>query len=301
MNGVTRVGLSVLLLGTCALAMRFSMVKTPVLESVKQNHDAKIAVGKIEEINLHFEAVNSQKEVYIRSGQKGFISGRYQASQADHLFLSGKTTDGALDVNFNAGKGIYTSFLIDRPEDIGITTMNLPPEVPLFIDAYINDSKPKKVVFDLRGLNIQKFTLPKIMDSKIDTLVFYTPVGTSDTEMEIGGLINKANVWVAPKSKGSLMINARNGQVNIVGHKNTAVYFSIHGSAINAEAFAHRVRLSGFHRNSQPMSFQDQITEQTTKSTNRFFIMSNDPSSKSKIQIHIELNDSGTINYSEQP
>jgi hypothetical protein len=119
--------------------------------------------------------------------------------------------------------------------------------------------------------------------------------------MEIGGLINKTHVWIAPKSKGSLIINARNGQVNIVGHKNTAIYFSIHGSAINAEAFAHRVRLSGFHRNSQPMSFQDLITGQNTKPVNRFFIISNDLSSKSKIHIDIELNDSGTINYSEQP
>jgi hypothetical protein len=301
MKNLAQVGLSVLLLGTCALALRFSMVRTPVLEAIKQSHFAKIAVGKVEEINLHFEAVNSQKAVYIRSGQKGFISGSYEASQADRLFLSGKTTDGALDVNFHAGKNIYTSFLVDHPKDIGITTMNLPPLIPLYIDAYIQSSKTEKTVFDLRGLNIQKFALPKIMDANIDTLVFYTPVGTTDTEMEIGSSIKKMNVWIAPNSKGKLRIDAHNGQVNIVGHKNTAIYFNINGNSSSVKAFAHRIRLSGIHLNRQPVSFMDRNSGQNTRFDNRFLLLSNDSTSKQKLYITVRLNDSGTISYSEQP
>jgi hypothetical protein len=40
MKNLAQVGLSVLLLGTCALALRFSMVRTPVLEAIKQSHFA---------------------------------------------------------------------------------------------------------------------------------------------------------------------------------------------------------------------------------------------------------------------
>jgi hypothetical protein len=301
MKNLARVGLSVLLLGTCALAIRFSMVRTPVLEAIKQSHFAKIAVGKVEEINLHFEAVNSQKAVYIRPGQKGLISGSYEASQADRLFLSGKTTDGALDVNFNAGKNIYSRFLVNYPKDVGITNINLPPATPLFIDTYIGSSKPNKVVFDLRGLNIQNFKLSEIFDSKIGNLIFYTPVGTKDTEMEIGGSIEKTNVWIAQNSKGKLRIDAHNGQVDIVGHKNTAIYFNINGNSSSVEAFAHRIRLSGIHLNRQPVSLVDRNSGQNTKFANRFFLLSNDDTSKQKLYITVQLNDSGTINYSEQP
>jgi hypothetical protein len=298
MKNLARVGLSVLLLGTCALAIRFSMVKTDVPEFKPQTHTAKIALGNVEEIQLDFEATDSQHSIEVRAGQPGFIAGRYKATQAHELRIIGNARDGALETQFQTGRKSYNSFLLGRPEYRGETLILLPPSIPLFVDVGIMPfPSTNKVLFDLRGLNVQKFWMPPTILPTINLMDLYVPVGTIDTELTINGLIKKTNIWIKQASKGNLRINSHGGLVNVIGRKNAFVAFNIHGKANSLQDFSNRIQLGGFHKTSKAIGFPKTNTQFDT----RYFLLSNDETVRHEITVNVELGDTGTINYSEQP
>ena len=166
MNGITRVGISILLLGACAVAMRFTMYTVEVPEAQTQLHTARLDVSKFKRIKLKIETLDADS-FYIKPSVAGRIAGTYFASIASGIRLVDATQSSSPQekdttlVQFLTGLNSSTRFLLNDPEIPRMAELRLPRGIPLSLEIIMPNRRTyPNLSIDLRGLEIQELSMP---------------------------------------------------------------------------------------------------------------------------------------------
>jgi hypothetical protein len=297
MNGVTRVLISVLLLGVCAVAMRFTMFRVDVLQAKTQIFTGRIQVGKIQEIQLKADMTDIQNIISVNAGLDGVISGSYHGSQADNLKLSSKIQDGALQTFFKTGQAYYDSFILSRkPLGIGVTNLLLPPKIPLFVEMFSNSDESTKIDIDLQKLMIKEFKLTNYQTAK--TVNLSMPVMDAESKIEIQNELGETNIWMSKATRGKLRLENSNGRTILYIKKNLPVRFKIFGND-NAEAgFQRRVQKTGSFAQKQ-FEYLDGSVLDFSQLEDRKWLSFNPQETRHELDISIELGKTGTLQINE--
>ncbi len=167
MNGLARVGISLLLLGACAVAMRFTMVKMPYPKLYTS--ETRLGVSPKDKIQLRFEAYDMQGDIefsqrYARGLRSSLLSNRLNIGTVN---LEGNTINGHYVHRFNIQthpSGNEYQYLFGKPKLDGLLLTQLPPEIPIDINAY---AFAPKMNLNFRGLQISKFDLNPDLQSPL--------------------------------------------------------------------------------------------------------------------------------------
>ncbi len=249
MNGLARVGISLLLLGACAVAMRFTMVNVDLPHTKRKLHTGKVDTSKAKKIELQIGLRNTTA-FYMKSGVAGRIAGTFQSTDANHFHLRDSTNStrpivkDLTRIDLETGMRSYNNFFTTRPNTDGGAELRLPTDVPLEIlvisDLFGYPQQRTNLFFDLRGVDIQRFSFPHGASNPVD-MVLEMPKGSLKTDFWIKNDFGQTRVNFDQASQGNLNIESNNGLADIRMSSETSINVVIMGKATNAKAFRQRL------------------------------------------------------------
>ena len=247
MNGFARVAISLLLLGACAVAMRFTMVSMDLPHMKGQVHSARLDTSKAKNIELDI-GLNHTHYFHVRASQAGRIAGTYQATKASVLRIRDTTNstlpklENTTRVSFDTGSDVYTSFFWNRPMISGVSELRLPKNIPLSINLFNHQcNKCSNFTFDMRDLDVQKFNIWGTGDNNFDTLKLFMP--TSKISASVQNNSGRTQLEFNRQSKGSVTVRSQNGTVVVSIPKAVPKRILIFGQAPTRLAFAQKLTL----------------------------------------------------------
>jgi hypothetical protein len=251
MNGITRVLISLFLLGACAVAMRFTMYNVDLPHTKPKLHTARLDTSKATKIDLQIYCPD-MANFQIRAGEPKRIAGTYQATDASELRIQESEPQlGKKDINavsYQTSLRSYLGFFLGRPRTTGSGELRLPKDIPLNIQLVFDnwDNTHVTASVDLQGLNVQDFSL-RSGDIQAMDLNLKMPQNNPKTRFSIRNDMGFTRVYFDQTNQGVMSIESKNGLVDVRFTPQTSLNVFIIGKAPNAQAFRQRVPFSSLN------------------------------------------------------
>jgi hypothetical protein len=298
MNTITRVGISLLALGACAVAMRYTMTEVDVPEAKRQYHTWRRDIpASTRALAVSYAALERRSWVDIKAGSPGRIAGTYQGSPADRLsgvqVKAAPKQVGALHLSVNAGRMEYASYFLARPSLIGVADLRLPTGVSLEVSAHVAQDSRARI--DLRGLNLYSFCLCNFPDANLD-LSLTAPDRPFKNDLFVHNDLGTTKLEIPRGARGSISLIVRNGRAQIYVHNSLNARLSVNANlpfnARDTTDLKRRVNV----RNKAFFGRGDFATPIFEGPTRGYFMSDNYASpSPQHVGINIELGSTGTV------
>ncbi len=245
MNGLARVGISLLLLGACAVAMRFTMDNVDLPHTKRKLHTARLDTSKAKNIDL-LVFPQGVGNFSIRAGEPKRITGTYQATAASELRIQeGEPQLGKKDINsvrYETNSSSYLSFFLSRPYTTGSGELRLPKDIPFNIQILFDNWDKTRINANLnfQGLIVQDFSL-RSGDIQAMDLNLKMPQSNPKTRFSIRNDMGFTRVYFDQTNQGVMNIASKNGLVDIRFVPQTSLNIFIIGKAPTAQAFRQRL------------------------------------------------------------
>jgi hypothetical protein len=242
MNNIARIIGSVVLLGACAVGMRFTMQTVDIPHTKGKLHTARVDTSKAKKIELQVYLPTAQR-FDAQVGVAGRMAGTFRASEAFSLRLRDTTEstrpkkENLTRIGYETGLSTYTNFLTNRPDTYGAAELRLPRDVP--IEMYIDPQEVEVASFDLQGADIRDFNLPS--DRHRANIDMKMPLGSAKAQFYIRNDTRLTRVGFSLPSQGTMQIYSDRGAVVIDTYAKIPMQISIVGNAPSAAAFRERV------------------------------------------------------------
>ncbi len=245
MNGITRVLVSVALLGACAGAMRLTMYSIEAKEATYQHHFARVETGDVEEVKLFAMMNYNLRSVIIGTGRNGIVAGSYAATQADSITIDGQAQDGVFEANYDLWAFNHSGFLFNnRPSPLNDANLRLPPNVPLNVEVSMNSEAQTRVQIDLRSLHIRKFLFAS--DKAPKSVSLYVPKANDDSSIVISNYFGSNSIYITEPNEGKLNVASPNAATILYLKKEIPVRLRIRiKAASSADALRRITKWSG--------------------------------------------------------
>ncbi len=294
MNGLTRVVISVLFLGACAIAMRLTLVKTEVLEVQPQKHSATLAIKQAKAVQLHIESGHFMSQLGIQDGQDSLISGLYNASRADQLTLTKDNKNGMLNANLIFGKLVNTSFMTTAPNKPSTGNISLPKNIPLSIEVFASELQETFFQFDFKNLQIQKFNFDSLNTASLISLI--APAAIKNAEINVKNSKGKTNALITPQTQGKFVFFNEAGNLVLALSKNPSMKILIIGNANTKTDLLERIQfMAGY----SPSDFQyiNPKDLNVTFFKKQKWLLYNAKVKNPKVDILVDLGETGTLTF----
>ncbi len=298
MNGITRVLISLFLLGACAVAMRFTMATVDVPASKRQLHNARLAIQKAKEIKLHIEAGDVNGFI-IQAGQAGRIAGSVQGAADDQLYLNQYADKGSVEYTYNIGKRTYQNFLWSRPRLRKDAEVRLPLGIPLLLEVSVeNNFGTHNSQIDLRNLNIKRFDLVHSFSDSPRQIRLRLPNSEPDTEFFLAMGRDTIQVEIDKNTQGYLWIPAylKAGIISIGTDPQKALEIIVTGYDKSGDGLKKRVS----HSFGEELEIQEpRFVQRTMEGKNEWVIvMKTKSNSKNPFKVEIQLGEQSIFGLS---
>jgi hypothetical protein len=302
MNGITRVLISIALLGACAAAMRLTMENVDSGTRKRQLLAASLNTKKAKKIDLKIQAQEMER-IHIKPSQAGRIAGTYEFttdalirsrfSIADSTLQTAFREKGVLYAFYNAYSVLKNSYYFGNPLAFGVAELRLPKEVPLSLEFFMqNHQKPPRAFIDLRGLEIDNFNTVFAFANSFEQLNLDMAQGNPNTRYSVRNDNGRTNINFFQQSKGSMRLYSEEGQISISHYAVTSnIAISVFGKANSASNFRKRLSL----KNSslvwgEPKLFTDKnnlwvMSGQSKNATEKAFRMQVDLNSQARLEV----------------
>jgi hypothetical protein len=299
MNNITRVLVSVVLLGACAAAMRFTMFTVDAPASKRQLHSARLAVQKAKEIKFHIEAQGVDGFI-MQAGQAGRVAGSVLGAADDQLNLVQNTKKGSTEYIYSVGKKTHQNFLWSKPTFRKDAEVRLPLGVPLMLEVFVdNNSGIHQSQIDLRNLNIKKFSLDHSFSNGSRRIQIRLPRSQPGTEFFLGAGRDVLQVEIDKNTQGYMWIPAypKAGNISIATDPQKALEIIVTGHDKSGDGL--KKRLS--HNFGKELKIQEpRFLGRTTDGKNEWVIVIKTKSdSKNPFKIDIQLGKQSTFGLSK--
>jgi hypothetical protein len=227
MNGITRVMISLVLLGACAVAMRWSLVKADTPEARTKIHTAKISVKDTKEINFNLlTPLFLENGVTIRQGSIDSIQANLNASETHKIILNRVMIDGILNVTSSFDQLWKTNYFAQSPQVKASSELLLPAQKALSIDAQLFDNP---LDADFRGLQIKEFVVNQNFRDYLLNKVQFVASDTDFTgsyKLQSDG--QTASLGIPKGAKGNLTYKTNQTAVTLKISPEAMVILAIH-------------------------------------------------------------------------
>jgi hypothetical protein len=246
MNGIARVIVSVVLLGACALAMRFTMQQDTFSVAELQTYKKSVDVSKAKRLHLEIQLGDVKAlSLYPRADKKIFAT--LSAFAADGISLWDNTDQMSTDLNrpkdtthiqYTAGVGTWRKFFMGQPETKGVAQLYVPKNKPLSLSMYSTENA--NAFINLTGLTVQRFTMKPYFNN-VDIAL---PVGSKNARFYIENARGYSSIRFNATLRGNLLLVSDTGLIDLFLNKivrNKDIQLVVIGKATNAKAFLERL------------------------------------------------------------
>jgi hypothetical protein len=299
MNGIARVIGSVLLLGACAAAMRFTLFTVDAPASQYQLHHARLEVQKAKEIKLSIQASNVNGFI-MQAGRAGRIAGSLHGAADDQLNLIQRTDDGLPEYIYSIGKRTHQNFFGSKPAFRKDAELRLPLGIPLQLEVFVeNFSGTHESQIDLRNLNIKRFDFGPSFSNRPRRIQLRLPKSQPGTEFSVIAGRDVIQVEVDKNTQGHLWIPAylKAGSISIATDPQKAVEVFVTGYDLSGDGLKKRIS----HNFGEELEIQaPRFVQRTLEGKNEWVIVMKTRSySKNPFQVNTQLGEESTFGLSK--
>jgi hypothetical protein len=303
-NGLTRVLISVVALGACGVAMRFTMNEVQLPTSKSKYHTWSQVVPKdTKAIALHYEAIESDQTIEIKPGRAGRVASTYQGTAGDILRGGfGRTNPppplGTLELSLNAGRRNYESYFFDRPPSGGIADLRLPPELPLDVEAYFGSNNIVRA--DLRGLQVKRFCICDFWSRSKLIIDLKLSNSSLKSDFDVYNAAGETRIEVPRGARGSLRIKDLEGRIRLYINPSAKISLQVVGdlrSFDNAEDLKQRININGGFKVEDAKVFPEYLRNERPRGVG--FVRNFETTEQKQFDISVELGARGTLEVIE--
>lgn len=249
MNGISRVMVSVALLGACAGAMRLTMERIDIPHTKGQLHTARVATSKAKKMELQMY-LPLVRDFFVHSGVAGRVAGTYRATQANALRLRDSTNStGPLVKDLTrisletGGDSSYKSFFMASPNTIGQGELRLPKGIPLDIKVLLGGYQTANYIsFDLQDLDILNFNTIDLEPHRYN-LNFIMPKGSPKSTFWVRNDLGQTQIRFEKPSQGRMALASAKGFLDIALWAEFPLNVVIIGKVSDAQALRQRLEV----------------------------------------------------------